>query len=280
MWARLVRTRRRPVDFQTQVFSMNEQPDEMNQEEISLDRYITAIWRAKWIIIIGAVAAAGLAYFLSNRQPVMHRATAELKVGRVWKEPLEDPYITERVINSPAFLDGVAAKLGVKPGQLRRAVQAETVVAGPRRSRYPLLVSITANAEDAETAERYARAVAEEMKTRHDRMFDEAIRPRLEQQQGLEARLSEITASGPASRETLLKAEDELSQIKANNTSATVTEKTSLISDVASGGAIRPTVWRNVAAASVIAAVALMLAAALSAHVEPKEKRAAAGNQS
>jgi hypothetical protein len=252
----------------------------MDQEEISLDKYIAAIWRAKWIIIIGAVAAAAIAYFLSVRQPTLHRATAELKVGRVWKEPLEDPYITERIINSPAFLGAVADRLGVRPGAARRAVQAETVVAGPRRSRYPLLVSITATADNAEEAERFARAAAEEMKARHDRMFEEAFAPHREQQQSLTARRDELIAQGAASRELLLRVEEELSQVKANNTAATVTEKTALIADVGSGGTIKPAVWRNVAAALLIAAVALMLAAALSAHVKPKAQRAAAGNQS
>jgi capsular polysaccharide biosynthesis protein len=252
----------------------------MNREEISLDNYITAIWRAKWIVIIGTIAAAAVAYLIASRQPEMHRAIADLKVGRVWTEPLEDPYITERVINSPAFLDTVAAKLGVRPGQLRRAVQAETVVAGPRRSRYPLLVSITATAETDEKAMLYAKAAADEVKARHDQMFEEALKPRREQELGLLQRREEIAAQGAPSRELLVRIEDEISEVKANNTSATVTEKTALVTDVASGGTIRPAVWRNVAAAAAVAAIALMLAAALSTHLRAREKRAAAGNQS
>src|SRR5262245_61753946 len=111
----------------------------MSQEEFSLDGYLAAIWRAKWLILIGTLLAAGATAYLTSRQPTMHRATALIKIGRVWKEPLEDPYLTAKVTNSAGFLNSVAEKDGGKhKGKIRRRVSAETIVVGPRRSRYPI----------------------------------------------------------------------------------------------------------------------------------------------
>ena len=259
---------------------MNEQTDLMTQEEISLDRYLVAVWRAKWIIILGTVAAAAIAAFLAYRQPVQYRASADLKVGRVWEKPLEDTYITERIINSSTFLEEVARRHQIKPNQLKRSIQARTVTAGPRRSRYPLLVGIEATADNPETAAGFVKIVADEMIARHEAMFNDAMKPHIEEQQRLEAYRNELAAQGAASRELLLKVETELGQLKASNSSASATEKSALIADVSSSGTIRPGIWRSTATAGLIAALALIVAAALTVHVKPALKRAAAGNKS
>jgi hypothetical protein len=259
---------------------MNEQINEMDQEEISLDRYFAAVWRAKWIIIIGVILAAGITAYLASRQPTVHKASAELRNGRVWKEPLEDPYITQRIINSPAFLEDVAARHQLKANQLKRAIQARVITVGPPRARYPLLVSIEATADTAENAARYVRLVADEMIARHEAMFNEAIKPHVEERQRLEARHSELQAQGAAVRDLLFKVESELDQVKANNSTVSLTEKTVLITDVGYEGAQKPGSMRSTATAALIAAVALILAAALTVHIKPALKRAAAGNKS
>lgn len=253
---------------------MSEQTYPMTQEEISLDRYLLAVWRAKWLILLGAIAAAAIAAFLANRQPIQHRAFAELKIGRVWEKPLEDTYITERVINSDGFLEEVASRHEIRPNQLKRSIQARTITAGPRRSRYPLLVGIEATAADADAAKRFVRIVADEIIARHEALFNEAMRPHMEQQQRLEAYRDELAAQGAASRELLLKIETELAQVKSGNTSASSTEKTALIADVSSNGVSRPDIWRGAATAGFIAALALIVAAALSVHIKPLARRA------
>src|SRR5215510_14390801 len=126
----------------------------MNEDEIRLDRYIRAVWRAKWLIALAIILAAGITAYLANSQPTLRKATALIKIGRVWKEPLEDPYITEKVINSPGFLKELGQKIGVGLARLKQNIRAETVIAGPRRSRYPILVSVTATAETADEAVR------------------------------------------------------------------------------------------------------------------------------
>lgn len=259
---------------------MSEQTDLMTQEEISLDRYLAAVWRAKWIIIAGTIIAAAVAAYLASRQPALYRATAELKIGRVWEKPLEDTYITERIINSNAFLEDVAQRNQLKPNQLKRGVEARTITAGTRRFRYPLLVGIEATAADPDTAARNAQIVADAMIARHEAMFNEAIKPHIEKQQRLERMCHEITTQGTQAHELLLKVETELDQVKANNTTASITEKSSLIAPVTSSGAEKPGIWRGTATAAAIAALALILAAVLSVHIKPALKRAAAGNKS
>jgi hypothetical protein len=197
----------------------------------------------------------------------------------VWEKPLEDTYITERIINSNAFLEEVASRHEIRPNQLKRSVQARTVTAGPRRSRYPLLVMVEATADDADAAKRFVKIIADEIISRHEALFNEALRPHIEQQQRLETYRNELMAQGAASRELLVKLETELAEVKASNTSASVTEKTALIADASSSGTTRPDIWRGAATAGFIAALALIIAAALTVHIKPVVKRAAAGNK-
>jgi hypothetical protein len=249
--------------------------DSMNEEEIRLDRYIQAVWRAKWFVILAVILAAGITAYLASRQPTLHKATALIKIGRVWKEPLEDPYITERVINNSGFLKELAQKTGIGPSKLKRSVKAEVDIAGPRKTRYPILVSVTATAETGEDAVHFASAVADEVRARHELIFNEAMKPHLDEEHRLEERYKELAAQGAASRELLLKVESELSEVKANNSLANpnVTEKTRLIEDVESDGVVRPDIWRKVASVALIAAVLSIAAAALTAHFTPEQKQ-------
>ena len=252
----------------------------MNEEEIRLDKYLNAIWRAKWLIILGVLLAAGISYFLASRQPTTYKASALLKIGRVWKEPLEDPYVTETIINSGGFQKEIAKKINVNPRQLKRSVHAETIIAGPRRSRYPILVSITATSdESADEAVQLTKSVANELIEQHEALFNEAIKPHIERERRLEERYKELAAQPNASRELLLKVEDELNEAKANNSgsNANVTEKTHLAVEVVPEASAKPALWRNVAAASFVAAVACIAAAALVGHFTPTQKSSAAG---
>jgi hypothetical protein len=251
----------------------------MNEEEIRLDKYLAAVWRAKWLIILGVLAAVGIAYLLASRQPTLHKSTALIKIGRVWKEPLEDPYITETITNSVGFQRELAKRIGVNPRQLKRSVRAETIIAGPRRSRYPILLSVTATSESADEAVGLAQAVAGEVIARHEELFNELMKPHVERERRLEERYKELAAQGSASRDLLLKVEGELNEVKANNSapSVNVTEKTRLIGEAEPEGSVKPSVWRDVAAAGLVAAVACVAAALLFGHFTPAHKRSAAG---
>jgi hypothetical protein len=255
----------------------------MDQEEISLDKYARAVWRAKYLIIGGVLAAAAVAYFVASGQPASHRATAQLRIGRVWDKPIEDPYITERIINSAGFLKEIAPQIGVEAGKLRRAIKAETIIAGPRRSRYPILVNITATTENADRSVELAESVAEQVKARHEALFNDALKPHLEEERFLGERVAQLKTSGAAAPDMVARLESELNEIRAKNTAqngAGVTQKTDLITEVAPEGAQTPAVWRNVAAAALIAAATLVAAVLLLTYFKPASLRAAAGNRS
>lgn len=254
----------------------------MDQEEIRLDRYAAALWRAKFVIIGGVIAAAAVAYFVSKAQPAAHRATAQLRIGRVWDKPIEDPYITERIINSAGFMREIAPLIGVEPGKLRRAIKAETIIAGPRRSRYPILVSITATTESADRAVELAESVAAQVRARHEALFNEAIKPHLEEERLLGERVAQLRSQGNVAPDAAAKLESELNDLKARNTAqngAGVTHKTELITNVAAEGGQGPDVWRNVAAAALVAAATIIAGVLLLAYFKPARTRAAAGHQ-
>jgi capsular polysaccharide biosynthesis protein len=235
----------------------------MTEETISLDRYFAAVWRAKWLIFLAVAGAAAITAFLGFRQPTLYTASALLEVGRVWKEPLEDTYTTTEIINSAGFTHRLAEKAGLRPGQLRRSVRAETVTAGPRRTRYPILVRITATTGSFDESERLASAVADAIIEDHAQLFDLALAPRLERQMRLEEMLK------GQSSEAAMRLQAELADVKANNTSPTVTEKTRLVEPVVPGATIAPSPWRNVATSALLALFATVAAAILLELLRP-----------
>src|SRR5215469_13325328 len=105
----------------------------MGQEEIRLDKYLAAIWRAKWLIILGVAAAIGGALLLAQSQPPVYTATVLIKPGQVWKELLEDPYFTEIMINNGALAGELSAETGMKRRQIKRGIHAELILGGPRK---------------------------------------------------------------------------------------------------------------------------------------------------
>jgi hypothetical protein len=235
-------------------------------DEVNLDKYFLAIWRAKWLILLIVILVAAIAFYLARQQPTLYTADAIIEVGRVWKEPLEDTYITEQVVNSAGFMHELATKIGVKPRQLKSNIQSEAIIVGPRISRYPILLKITASADSESEAVRFAQAVVDELISRHERLFNEALAPRQAREQKLEGQLKEVKAQASASRELMIKLEDDLDTTKFNNSSSTVTRKTALVEPVVAVSASQPTGWRSAASAALIASLTCVTIVALAAY--------------
>ncbi len=236
-----------------------------NSNEINLDNYLLAIWRAKWFIILITLVAAAVAYYLVRRQPTLYKAEALIEIGRVWEKPLEDTYTTEEIVNSAGFAQELANKLAVKVKTINRAILAAAIVVGPRNTRYPILLKVTTTTESEAEAVNLAQAVSDDIIARHEKLFDEAIAPRRIKQQRLEERLQELKAPN-ASRELAFKIEDELDTTKFNNLSPTITRKTSLVQPIVLVASVQPSALRNTAAAALISAVASAFLAALGAY--------------
>jgi hypothetical protein len=241
---------------------MAEENRETSDEEIRLDSLFKWVWRGKWLIIFLVIVASGLAALMGLRQPEAHTSIALIEVGRVWGKPLKDIYITVEIANSPGFIQEVAAKAGVKPGQLGRSVQVGALESGVPHSIYPILVRVTAKTETADESVRLAQAVADEIVARHEKLFEEAIATHLDRQHSLERILKEVQSS-PTERDFALKVKTELDEARANNSSPISTEKTHLIEKVVPGATIRPDIWRGTATAGLIAAIAGVAVACL-----------------
>jgi len=128
---------------------MSDSPSHVD-DQLSLDRYFAAIWRAKWLIILLTLCAAGVAWFVARRQPATHTAAALVEVGRVWKEPIEDPYVTKEMVNGSTFLRELAEKIGAKPNVVRRSVRAEVVEGGVKERTLELIRKYEPIEEDAQ----------------------------------------------------------------------------------------------------------------------------------
>jgi len=229
-------------------------------DELSLDRYFAAVWRAKWFILLLTITAAGVAWFIARREPATHTAAALLEAGRVWKEPIEDPYVTKEMVNGPTFLRDLAERIGAKPHLLKRSVRAEVVEGGARREKYPIFLSIKATTENTEESVKFAQAAADALIARHEKLFDDAIAFHLASQRRIEQRLAEAQASG--TRDLVIKLESELDEVKANNGSAAATRKTALIEPATPGAVVQPEIWRRVGVAAFLAGI-IGIAAAL-----------------
>jgi hypothetical protein len=247
---------------------MTERREETLQDDIRLDSFFNWVWRGKWLIILLIVIATGSSLLMGFRQPELHTATALVEVGRVWSKPLRDLYITVETANSPGFIEDVAAKAGVKPGQLGRGVQVGAVESGVPHALYPILIRITGKAESADDSVRFAQAVADEIIARHEKLFEETIGPHLERQHQLEQRLKEVGTSS-ADRDFAIKLEGELDEVKANNTSPVSTAKTHLVEKIVASRAARPGIWRGAATAGLIAATVGVVVASLIGYLRP-----------
>jgi len=247
---------------------MTAKKEEAIEDEIRLDSFLTWVWRGKWIIIFLVIAASAAALFMGLRQPAIYTATALIEIGRVWNKPLRDIYITVEIANSPGFIEDVAAKSGVKPGQLGRSVQAAAVESGVPHSLYAILVRITGKTEDGDASVKFAQAVTDEIIARHEKLFDETIGPHIERQHQIEQRLKEL-GSSPSDREFAVKLEGELEDVKANNTSPVSTAKTHLVEKIVASRAARQGIWRGAATAGLIGAVVGVLVVSLAGYLKP-----------
>jgi len=242
-------------------------------DRIELNKYAAAVWRGKWLILAAIVLAGLGAAVYKYKQPPSYTAEALIRTGRVWKEPLEDAYSTAETINSQGFLDSAAHKLSMKPGQLRRAIRASVVTAGPQRSSYPILVRVSASTTDADQSMHLAEAVANEVVTAHQVIFDQAMAPHLETQHRLEELAGNDKPATFGSLDAQVRLEQALGDVKASNTSPTITEKTRLLEPVARQSVAKPDIWQPAAVAAfsagLVATAAAILLAFLSASSHP-----------
>lgn len=199
------------------------------EDGFDLAPVLRALWRRKLLIAIVTLLAAAAAFALTLQEPHVYSATALIKPGRIWNDPVEDAYALAEIINSSAFLNRVNERLANKRNAeaLTRALSAEKLEGGRARARYVYLLRISARgATPAEATELIEAAVAEVL-ARGEKSFNAAIPAYAER----ERRLQERIAAARAGAE-LLALERELADAELNNSSPLRTHKTELAEEI------------------------------------------------
>jgi uncharacterized protein involved in exopolysaccharide biosynthesis len=250
-------------------------------ESISADLapYIRAIWKRKWFITVIVLLSAAISLTLGLREPKVFAATALIKVGRIWSEPVEDPYILTEIMNSQPFLARVSERLSGnrRPKELASALSAERLEGGRARNRYVYLIRITARGGTPEEAKELAKAAADQTIEESQKKFDAAFPAYEARSKTLKEKLdslkSALASAGSSSSLGSLEAErlelqlveQQLFETEMNNQSPLKTYRTQLAEEITAPKAVPgQNILKNLAMTTAAAlAVALLGALAL-----------------
>lgn len=216
------------------------------QETILIDLapYIRTIWKYKWLIVLLLLVSTAITLILHLQQKPSYLATAHIRIGKVWNEPVGDPNVIAELVTKPAFLLKLNERLTKKSNitSLSQAITAEKLEAGKGRARYVYLIKLTARAKQPEKAQELVKATAEEVIAQSNLVFDTAYAAYEQREKEQEAKLIELKnkISQPNTAPTelyekrleLQLLEQELFDVKTNNQSILKTFRTALAEEV------------------------------------------------
>ena len=128
------------------------------------------IWRRRWLIVIGTLACALAALLYSLQLPKTYETNLDLKLGRVWEKPFEDPQGMVAIINSEPFLDKIREKTGLI--QTAHEIKKIKMVVARVKGEAPLLVNIKTRANTPEKSVELAETTADLVIRKHQPLFD------------------------------------------------------------------------------------------------------------
>lgn len=141
-------------------------------ETVELDVSLRALWRWKWLVLIGAIVAAAAAAGIAASSSPRYTSTALVEVGRVMGEELEDAFAVAQTINSQGFQAKMRERASAPlPGN----VTADALTGGQGRLEHPTLVRVTATSSSPDAAVAIGQAAVDEMVARHKERFDAGI---------------------------------------------------------------------------------------------------------
>ena len=141
---------------------------------IEIDTSLRALWRWKWIVLLGALVAAAATAAVTLAAPAKYTTSTLVQVGRVMGDEVEDPYAIAQTVNSPGFQEAMRTReAGGK--KARGSVTAEAVTGGQGRAQHPVLVRVTAIGPTPEDAVAVGQAAVDELVARHKERFDKAV---------------------------------------------------------------------------------------------------------
>ncbi|MBN8723048.1 MAG: hypothetical protein J0M03_08965 [Acidobacteria bacterium] len=214
-----------------------------SEENILLDiaPFIRAIWKHKWLIVGLLLLAVAVSSFLYYREKPIYQVSADIRLGRVWNEPVVDANVAVELANKTAFLLRVNERLEKKKniGVLTRAIKAEKLEAGKGRARYVYLLRLTVKVANAEQAQELIKAASEQLIAESNQAFEKAIAVYENRKKELEAKLTLLNEKASTSPTELYekRLEQELlaqqiAEIEINNKSPLKTFPSALADEI------------------------------------------------
>lgn len=214
-----------------------------SEENILLDiaPFIRAIWKHKWLIVGLLLLAVAVSSFLYYREKPIYQVSADIRLGRVWNEPVVDANVAVELANKTAFLLRVNERLEKKKniGVLTRAIKAEKLEASKGRARYVYLLRLTVKAANAEQAQELIKAASEQLIAESNQAFEKAIAVYENRKKELEAKLTLLNEKASTSPTELYekRLEQELlaqqiAEIEINNKSPLKTFPSALADEI------------------------------------------------
>jgi len=189
----------------------------MEKRDIELIDYLRILWGRRWLIIVGVVGLMVAAGGVSLLIPEVYETTLQLRIGRVWETPIEDPYEVASVMNSDSFLNRLREAVGLDKSvhDMRRAkvIVAETLL-GRTRDKHHILVNLAARGRSPKEAVELAQKAAKLIVDDHKVTFDEMMVENVRYEKDLERQINEVR-SGIDKLNALLETHQKQSQVDA-----------------------------------------------------------------
>jgi Capsular polysaccharide biosynthesis protein len=161
---------------------------ELNTTEASIFEIISPLIRRWKMILAGVLTAVIIAFIATNLAPKQYETSMLLQVGSVVDNLLENPNTVTYLINSDAFRQKAASKVGVDVPlkDLQKMIHAEIDTLRPSS-----LVSVHVVADHPQRAVQLAQAVANGILQRHALFFKQRIELQQNYRKDLEKAITE-----------------------------------------------------------------------------------------
>jgi len=167
------------------------------EDEVILYDYIKVISKRKWLIIIGTFACILTAGLVSLSLPRTYEAVLDLKIGKVWGTPIEDPHLVSQKLTSEALLARVIEKLDLEISSqgLKGAVRTSVL--------HDSLVRLLARANTPQKATEVVNAVANLVVEEHQDRYERVMTPYYQYEKDLAAQIKKVENNISAMEATL-----------------------------------------------------------------------------
>lgn len=169
----------------------------MPEEEVELYDYLKVISKRKWLIIAGTLVCVFTAGIVSLLLPKVYEATLDLRIGKVWDDPIEDRHVVSETITSEAFLVKVINKLNLKSRQeLTGTIEAPVIKEGN-------LIRLTVKADTPTKTVKIVNAIANLIIDSNKDKYDKAMTFYYQYEKNLTTQIANVNSNITKMRATL-----------------------------------------------------------------------------